>query len=90
MCSSDLGLTNNIMLPRPDVDINRIEDGKQRETPGDAVDDHALAVREELVNYSTEKQKMNEGPRTRREHVSFITGFNLVTSALNIPDGKCI
>lgn len=50
------------MLPAPDIDVDGVEDAKEREAPGDSVNDHALAGREELVDDCAEKQQMNERP----------------------------
>lgn len=54
--------TDDIVLPAPDVDVDGVEDAKEREAPGDGVNDHALAGREELVDDCAEKQQMNERP----------------------------
>lgn len=54
--------TDDIVLPAPDVDVNGVEDAKEREAPGDGVDDHALSGREELVDDCAEKEQMNERP----------------------------
>ena len=46
--------TDDIILPRPNIHVNRIEDGKERETPRDSINDNTLSGREELVNDGTE------------------------------------
>ena len=50
------------MATSPEVDVDRIEDGKERETPRDAIDNYSFALREELVYDGTEKKKVNERP----------------------------
>lgn len=57
-----MGRTDDIVLPTPDVDVDGVEDAKEREAPGDGVDDHALSGREELVDDCAEKEQMNERP----------------------------
>lgn len=50
------------MRTSPEVDVDGIEDGKERESPSDAIDNYFLTLREELVYDCTEKKKMNERP----------------------------
>lgn len=54
--------TDDIVLPAPDVNVDGVEDAKEREAPGDGVNDHALSGREELVDDCAEKEQMNERP----------------------------
>lgn len=54
--------TDDIVLPAPDVNVDGVEDAEEGEAPGDGVDDHALAGREELVDDCAEKEQMNERP----------------------------
>lgn len=60
-------------MPRPYVDVDGVQDGKERQAPGDAVNDDLLSAVEELVNDSSEEEKVDEGPRTNelvKEEVS--------------------
>ena len=50
------------MTTSPEVDVDGIEDGKERESPRDAIDNYSFTLREELVYDSTEKKKVNERP----------------------------
>ena len=50
------------MLPAPHVDVHGVEEGEQREAPGDAIDDGSLALREELVNYRAQQQQVDKRP----------------------------
>lgn len=53
---------DDVMLVGPNVDVDRVEDGEEREAPRDAIDDDALAAGEELVYDSAEKQEMDKRP----------------------------
>jgi hypothetical protein len=55
-------VTNDIMLSSPEVDVDGIEDGKERKPPRDAIDNCLFAIGEELVNDSTEKKNVDERP----------------------------
>ena len=46
---------DDIIVGGPKVHVYRIEDGEQRETPANAVNDHLLASLEELVDNGTEE-----------------------------------
>lgn len=50
------------MLLHPDMNVDGVEDTKEREVPGHAVDDPALPGGEELVDECSEKEQMNERP----------------------------
>lgn len=50
------------MTSGPEIDVDGIEDGEERESPRNAVDDCFLALREELIYDSTEKKNMNKRP----------------------------
>ena len=50
------------MTSGPEVDVDGIEDGKEREAPRDAIDNCFFAIREELVYDSPEKKNVNKGP----------------------------
>jgi len=52
----------DVMRTSPKVDVDGIEDGKERESPSNAIDNYLLTLREELVYDSTEKKKVNERP----------------------------
>lgn len=51
-------------MPRPHIDVDGVQDGEEGKAPGDAVNDDLLAAVEELVNHGSEKEKVDEGPRT--------------------------
>lgn len=55
-------LTDDIVLPNPDVDVDGVEDGEQREAPRDAVDDGSFALREELVDDGSEEKEVDDRP----------------------------
>lgn len=38
------------MMAGPEIDVDGVQNGQERETPGDAVNDDALACGEELVD----------------------------------------
>ena len=44
------------------MDVDGVEDRKEREAPRDAVDDGRLALREELVDDGAEQEEVDEGP----------------------------
>ena len=50
------------MTIRPEVDVDGIEDGKERESPRDAIDNYFFTLREELVYDSTKEKEVNERP----------------------------
>ena len=50
------------MTTSPEVDVNGIEDGKEWESPRDAIDNYSFTLGEELVYDSTEKKKVNKRP----------------------------
>jgi hypothetical protein len=50
----------------PEVDVNSIEDGQERETPANAIDDHLFAGCEELVDDRAEQKEVDEGPDEER------------------------
>jgi len=58
--------SNDIMTSGPEIDVDGIEDGEERESPRNAVDDCFLALREELIYDSTEKKNMNKRPDEER------------------------
>ena len=53
------------MLPRPQVDVNCIQESKQGEAPRDAIDDDPLPNCGELVDNGSEKKEVNESPVRR-------------------------
>ena len=53
-------LTNDVVLPRPDIDIDGVQDRQEWEAPGDSVDNDMLSEGEELVDNGTKEEKMNE------------------------------
>ena len=64
-CREGLSLTPHtydIVLPVPNVYINRIENCKQWEAPGNSVNNYAFSLREELINNSPEQEEMDERP----------------------------
>jgi len=58
--------SGDVMARGPEVDVDGIEDGKERESPRDAIDNYSFTIREELVYDSTQKKKMNERPDEER------------------------
>jgi len=58
--------SRDVMTSSPEVDVDGIEDGKERESPGNAIDNCSFAIRAELVYDSTEKEKVNERPYEER------------------------
>jgi hypothetical protein len=54
--------TNNIVLGSPKINVDGIENGQEREPPGDTIDDNALSLGEELVDDSTEEEEMYKRP----------------------------
>lgn len=64
-------LTYDVMLPAPHVDVDRIEYCQQWEPPGDAVDNDAFALGEELVDDGAKQKEMDEGPSTKYEKRKF-------------------
>jgi hypothetical protein len=68
-CGADKESKNesrDVMTRSPEVDVDGIEDGKERESPRDAIDNYSFTLREELVYDSTEKKKVNERPDEER------------------------
>jgi hypothetical protein len=57
-----LVFTRNVMRTSPEVDVDGIEDGKEWESPSNAIDNYFLALREELVYDCTEKKNVNKRP----------------------------
>lgn len=55
-------VTRDVIGSSPEVDVDGIEDGKERESPRDAIDNYSFTIREELVYDSTEEKKVNERP----------------------------
>lgn len=55
-------VTKDVVTSSPEVDVDGIEDGKEREPPRDTIHNCLLAIREELVYNSTEKKNMDERP----------------------------
>lgn len=54
--------TKDIMMSNPQVDVDGIENGEERESPRNAINNCFLAFREELVYDSTEEKQVNERP----------------------------
>jgi hypothetical protein len=50
------------MTMGPEVNIDSIEDRKERESPRDAIDNNSFTIGEELIYDSTEKKKVNKRP----------------------------
>lgn len=53
---------DDVVLVDPDVNVDRIKDGQEREAPRDTVNEDTLAAGEKLVDNGAEKQQMNERP----------------------------
>ena len=65
-------VSNDVMVMRPDADVDGIEHRKKGEAPPDAVDDEFLAGVGKLVENEAEKEEVDErpdeeGPRGRSE-----------------------
>ena len=54
--------TNDVVVPGPDVDIDRVQHAKEGETPTNAVNNDLLAALKELVDDCSEEKEVNEGP----------------------------
>lgn len=52
----------NVVTAGPEVDVDSVENAKEGEVPRDAINDDALARWEPLVDNSTQKQQVNQGP----------------------------
>ena len=59
--------TNNVVLPGPYIYVDGVQDSEEREPPADAVNDDLLSALKELVDDSSEQQKMNERPRDNEQ-----------------------
>jgi len=57
---------SDVVRMSPEVDVDGIEDGKERESPRDAINDYSFTIGEELVYDSTEKKKVNKRPDEER------------------------
>lgn len=55
-------LTDDVILRRPEGDVDGVQGGEQGEPPGDALNDGAVAVLSELVYDGTEEQKVYDSP----------------------------
>jgi len=58
--------SRDVVTSSPEVDVDGIEDGKERESPRDAIDNYSFTIREELIYDSTEKKEVNERPDEER------------------------
>ena len=54
--------TDDVVVPGPNVDVDGVEDGEEREPPADAVDDDLLSALKELVDDGAEEKEVDEGP----------------------------
>jgi len=55
-------VTKDVMTSSPEINVDGIEKGDERESPSNAVNNCFLAIGEELVNDSTKKKDVNERP----------------------------
>ena len=55
-------VTRDVIRTSPEVDVDGIKNGKEWESPRDAIDNNSFTFWEELVYDSTEKEKVNERP----------------------------
>ena len=55
-------LTDDVVLPAPNMDVDRVEIRQEREPPSNAVNNNTFALREELVDNCAEEQEVDEGP----------------------------
>ena len=60
------GHTDDVVVPRPDVDVDGVEHAEEGEPPPDAVNDDFLAALEELVDDGSKEQEVNERPERTR------------------------
>lgn len=58
--------SDDVVATAPDADVDGVEDDEEWETPVDTVDDDLLAGFEELVDYGSEKEEVNDRPKTER------------------------
>ena len=56
------GRTDDVVVPGPYVDVDSVEDGKEREPPADAINDDLLSALEELIDDGAEEKEVDEGP----------------------------
>ena len=54
--NEDVKRTDDIVMSAPYIDIDGVENTKERETPSYSINDHALACGEELVDDGSEEQ----------------------------------
>lgn len=57
-------------MPGPDVHVNCVEDGKERETPANSINDDLLAAFKELVDDSAEEEQVDKRPGSMDECAS--------------------
>ena len=48
--------TDNIVVPRPNVDVDGVQNGEERKAPAYAVDDYLLSAVKELVDDRSEEE----------------------------------
>ena len=49
-------------MPRPEEDVDRVEDSQKGKAPVDRVDDNLLSASGELEEHGAEEQEVDEGP----------------------------
>jgi len=66
----------NVMVVSPQGDIDSIQKAEEGETPGNGVDDHRFARREELIDDGSKQKQMDQRPNEERPgggtHVCFL------------------
>jgi hypothetical protein len=79
--------TNYIVLGSPEIHIYGVEDSKERESPGNAINYHSFSLGEELVDYGAEKEDVDKRPNEERPWGRSNVGlFAMIVYALGCGD----
>jgi hypothetical protein len=78
-------LTGDIVMVDPQADIDGVQNTKERETPGNSVDDDGFALWPELIDDGAEEKQMDEGP----DGEEIRSGLCSHRKNGNKPDEKC-
>lgn len=57
--------SDNVVMACPEVNVDGGQNTEEGKTPGDTINDDVFPSGEELVDNSTEKEDVNEGPARR-------------------------
>jgi hypothetical protein len=55
--------TYGVVVASPKIDVDGIENSEEGEPPRDAVNNHMISGREELIDDSSEKENVDQGPK---------------------------